>query len=72
VYQIGVPRAETIREGQNEVPASMGLATAINFQSTGNGRAVITGDFVMTGGEVNKVIRALRQNGIRSRRSTVT
>jgi hypothetical protein len=64
VYQIGVPRAETVREGGNEVPSSMGLATAINFQSTGNGRAAITGDFVMVGSEVNKVIRALRQNGI--------
>lgn len=65
VYQVSVPRAETIREGRNEVPASMGLATAINFQSTGDGKAAITGDFVMTAGEVNKVIRALRGNGIR-------
>jgi Domain of Unknown Function (DUF1259) len=64
VYQVGVPRAETIREGGTEVPASMGVATAINFQSTGNGRAAITGDFVMRGPEVNKVIRVLRQNGI--------
>ena len=65
VYGVSVARAETIREGQNEVPPSMGLATAINFQPTGNGRAAITGDFVMTAGEVNKVIRALRANDIR-------
>ena len=64
VYAVSVARAETIREGNTEVPASMGLSTAINFQSTGHGRAAITGDFVMTGSEVNKVIRALRQNGI--------
>ena len=64
VYQVGVARAETIKEGSTEVPASMGLATAINFQSTGGGKAAITGDFVMTAGEVNKVIRALRDNGI--------
>jgi hypothetical protein len=64
VYAVNVTRAETIREGQNEVPASMGLATVINFQPTGNGRAAITGDFVMIGSEVNKVIRVLRQNGI--------
>jgi hypothetical protein len=64
VYGISIPRAETVREGQNEVPASMGLGTAINFQSTGNGRAAITGDFVMIGTEVNKVIRALSANGI--------
>ena len=42
----------------------MGVATAINFQPTGGGQAAITGDFVMTGGEVNKVIRALRDNNI--------
>lgn len=64
VYGTTIPRAETIREGRNEVPASMGLGTVINFQPTGNGRAAITGDFVLTGGEVNKVIRALRANGI--------
>lgn len=42
-----------------EVPASMGLATAINFQPTGEGKAAITGDFVLTASEVNRVIRAL-------------
>lgn len=64
VYQVGVPRAETIREGDTEVPSSMGLGTVINFQSTGSGRAAITGDFVLTGAEVNRVIRALRAGGI--------
>lgn len=64
VYQVGVPRTGTVREGGNEVPPSMGLATAINFQSTGNGRAAITGDFVMIASEVNNVIRVLRQHGI--------
>lgn len=42
----------------------MGVATAINFQPTGGGKAAITGDFVMTAGEVNEVIRALRAHGI--------
>jgi hypothetical protein len=64
VYNVNVPRAETIRAGRNVVPASMGLATVINFQSTGSGRAAITGDFVMTAAEVNKVIRALRASDI--------
>src|SRR6266699_1869102 len=45
-------------------PPSMGLATAINFQPTGAGKAAITGDFVLLGNEVNPVIRALRDNGI--------
>ncbi|GAC1658493.1 MAG: DUF1259 domain-containing protein [Gemmatimonadaceae bacterium] len=64
VYQITVPRRETIREGDREVPSSMGLATAINFQPTGEGKAAITGDFVMIASEVNPVIRALQENGI--------
>jgi hypothetical protein len=64
VYQIGVPRAEKITEGGMQIPGSMGLATALNFQPTGQGKAAITGDFVLLGGEVNPVIKALRQNGI--------
>ena len=64
VYQFGVPRAETIRDHGMEVPPSMGVSTAINFQPTGNGRAAITGDFVLLGSEVNPVIEALRANGI--------
>jgi len=62
--QIGVPRAETITDSGMLVPPSMGVATALNFQPTGNGKAAITGDFVLLGSEVNPVIQALRQNGI--------
>jgi hypothetical protein len=64
VYQVSVPRAETVRDAGIEVPPSMGLATAINFQPTGGGKAAIIGDFVMIASEVNPVIRALRENGI--------
>ena len=64
VYQFSVPRAEAITDGGMEVPPSMGLATAINFQPTGGGKAAITGDFVLTASEVNPVIRALRENRI--------
>lgn len=42
----------------------LGVATAINFQSTGGGKAAITGDFVLIGEEVNPVVKALRANGI--------
>jgi hypothetical protein len=42
----------------------LGLAIGINFQPTGDGKAAITGDFVLTGDEVNPVITALRTNGI--------
>jgi len=66
VYQFGVPRRDQVIE--NEMPIApagpMGLATAINFQPTGDGKAAITGDFVLAGKEVNPVIRALRSNGI--------
>jgi hypothetical protein len=64
VYQVSVPRAETIHDGDFEVPPAMGLGTAINFQPTGSGKAAITGDFVMVSSEVNPVIRALRDGGI--------
>jgi len=64
VYQFGIARAETVKEGGMEVPVAMGSAEAINFQATGNDKAAITGDFVLTAAEVNPVLRALRQNGI--------
>ncbi len=64
VLQIGVPRAQAITDAGMTVPPSMGVATAFNFQPTGNGKAAITGDFVLLGTEVNPVIKALRQNGI--------
>jgi len=38
----------------------MGVATAINFQPTASGRAAVTGDFVMEGNEVSRVIPILR------------
>ncbi len=64
VYQVAVPRTEVIRDGGMIIPAVMGLGTAINFQPTGDGKAAITGDFVLTAAEVNPVIRALREGGI--------
>src|SRR5229473_1058082 len=64
VYQVSVPRAEKVTDAGMPVPGSMGLATALNFQPTGAGKAAITGDFVLVGSEVNPVIKALRQNGI--------
>jgi hypothetical protein len=64
IYQYGVPRAEAVTDDGMEVPPSMGVATAINFQPTGGGKAAITGDFVLVASEVNPVIKALRDNGI--------
>src|SRR5215216_1693926 len=66
VYQFAVPRRDPIKQGGMEIaPAGpMGVATAINFQPTGSGKAAITGDFVLVGEEVNPVIKELRANGI--------
>jgi hypothetical protein len=64
VYQFNIPRAESISDGGMAIPPSMGTAIAINFESTGGGKAAITGDFVLLGKEVNPVLKALRNNGI--------
>jgi len=64
VYQVSVPRAEVIRAEGMEVPPAMGVATAINFQPTGAGKAAITGDFVLIANEVHPVMQALRGAGI--------
>ena len=63
VLQIGVPRAERIEEKGMEIPASMGMATALNFERVGD-RVATTGDFVLVASEVNPVIRELRAHGI--------
>jgi len=65
VYQISVPRSERITERGHEVPPSMGVATAINFQPTAAGRAAIAGDFVLVPDEVNRVIRVLQSHGVK-------
>src|SRR5712671_1796353 len=66
VYAMGVPRrAPTTESSMQIAPAGpMGVATAINFQPTGGGKAAITGDFVLAATEVDPVIKTLRANGI--------
>ncbi|HZR73988.1 DUF1259 domain-containing protein [Bradyrhizobium sp.] len=66
LYQFTVARRDAVTEGGVSLTPSgpMGVATGINFQPTGGGKAAITGDFVMTGEEVNPVIMALRTHGI--------
>jgi len=64
IYQVSIPRAEPIKDGNMDVPPPMGSANAINFQPTGGGKAAITGDFVLIGKEVNPVLKALRDHGI--------
>jgi hypothetical protein len=64
VYQFGVPRRDPATESGMQVNTPLGGANAINFQPTGNGKAAITGDFLVTGNEVNPLIRALRAGDI--------
>ena len=66
VYAFSVPRRDPVNEGGMQLTpvGPLGVATGINFQPTGGGKAAITGDFVLTGEEVNPVIAALRTNGI--------
>jgi hypothetical protein len=64
VFQVAVARAEAITAmGQPLLPA-MGVVTVMNFQPTADGKAAITGDFVLVDKEVNAVARTLRQHGI--------
>ena len=67
VYQYSIARADDISDsGMNGfvIPPAMGVAQAINFQSTGGSKVAITGDFVLTASEVNPTIKALRDNAI--------
>ena len=64
ILQFSVPRMEKISDSGMDVPPAMGTATAINFQPTGQGKAAISGDFVLLATEVNPVLRALRTHGI--------
>ncbi len=64
VFQITVPRAESITAMGIPLLPAMGVTTVLNFQPTADGKAAITGDFVLIDKEVNPVARALRQHGI--------
>jgi len=77
VYQFSVPRAEKIVDngmagasmpGMDpmgvELPPALGVATVINFQATSDGKAMVTGDFVLLGSEVGSVSRILQGSGI--------
>jgi hypothetical protein len=64
VLQFNFPRTGGITEEGIAVPPSMGSATSINFQPTGGGKAVVTGDFVLTAQEVNPVLKELLGHGI--------
>ena len=64
VFQVTAPRAEAITENGMPLLPAMGVVTVMNFQALSDGRAAITGDFVLIDREVSPVARALRQHGI--------
>jgi len=64
VFQVTVPRAESITEMGRPLLPAMGVTTVLNFQPLADGKAAITGDFVLVDKEVNPVARVLRQQGI--------
>jgi hypothetical protein len=64
VLAFGIPRAEPITDGGMTLTSAQGVAESINFQAAGPGKVPITGDFVLTAGEVNPVISALQEHHI--------
>ena len=64
VLAFGIPRREAITDHGMTLNGAQGVAEAINFQDTGQGNIATTGDFVLTGQEVNAVISALEEHNI--------
>jgi Domain of Unknown Function (DUF1259) len=64
VFQVTVPRVEAITEMGQALLPGMGVVTVMNFQPTSEGKAAITGDFVLIDKEVNAVAKTLRQHGV--------
>ncbi len=64
VLGLSKPRPEPITMMGITLPPAMGMATSINVQAAEPGKVAATGDFVLTGDEVNPVISALRAQGI--------
>ena len=65
VLSYGVPRADSVTMGGMIIVPAAGVAEAINFQAAEAGSVATTGDFVLTAEEVNPVISALEEHGIR-------
>ena len=63
VLGFSFPREHRISTHSVALPATMGMATTINFQPSPAGVAA-TGDFVLREAEVDGVIQALREGGV--------
>jgi Domain of Unknown Function (DUF1259) len=64
VLSFGIPRAGAITDHGMTLTTAQGVAEAINFQEAGTGKVATTGDFVLTGEEVNPVISALEEHDV--------
>lgn len=64
VLQFSIPRAQPVTEDGKPIPGPMGVTTGINFQPAGAGQVAATGDFILTGDEVEPVVAALIKGGV--------
>lgn len=64
VLHVSVPRPESIKMHGTTLPPSMGMSTALNFQSSQGNKVAATGDFVMVSQDVDRVTKALTEHGI--------
>ncbi len=64
VLGFAVPRAVDETSGGLTLPPGMGIVEGMSFQDAGNNRVATTGDFAVTGDEVNPVLILLRYHGI--------
>lgn len=68
IVDVTVPRKETVTDQFDgymaEMPPEMGPQSDFEFQPLGHGQAFVVGEFCLRPGEVNPVIRVLRNAGI--------
>lgn len=64
IYKFTIARRKPVVADGHLLPPALGITTGVNFQPLGDNRAAINGDFVMTAGEVQHVIQALRKGAI--------
>lgn len=64
IYTCTFIRRETITDMGRALPPGLASTTAFNFQPLGDGRAALSGDFVMIADEVQDALKALRRGGI--------
>lgn len=64
VLSYGVARSAPVTMAGTTIPPAAGVAESINFQEAESGKVATTGDFVLTGEEVNAVISELHDHHI--------